>query len=220
MAVTDCRASKHETVKVLPSHRSLSSPGGPTRPTVGPTGDRRDPQMAVHSPIAEPGPYRGCMASQSAAIDISHPPEALLRAINPVLRRLLRTPLGGRMSEFMLISFTGRKTGRRFTVPVSAHPLDGDLYVVLEASWKYNFRDGADADVHHRGSRTLMRGQLITDRSTVAEITHRLAQSYGPRRAQRTMGLKFRDGQVPTVAQWEAAVDRLGISAIKLTPKS
>ena len=160
------------------------------------------------------------MAEQSAAIDMSHPPQALLRAINPVLRRVLRTRLGGRITELMLVSFTGRKTGRQFTVPVSAHPLDGDLYVVLEAPWKYNFRDGADADVHHGGKRTAMHGQLITDRSAVADIAGRLTQSYGAKRAQRTMGLKFRDNEVPNAAQWEAAVDRLGISAIKLTPKS
>lgn len=121
------------------------------------------------------------------------------------------------MTEFMLVGFTGRKTGRQFAVPVSAHQLDGDLYVVLAAKWKYNFRDGAAADVYYRGKKTAMLGDLITDRSTVAGITHRLAQSYGARRAQRTMGMKFRNGQVPTVAEWEDAVDRLGISAIKLT---
>lgn len=157
------------------------------------------------------------MAAQPASIEISHPPQALLRAINPVLRRVLRTRLGSRMTEFMLVTFAGRKSGRQFTVPVSAHRLDGDLYVVLEAGWKHNFRDGAEADVHYLGKRTAMHGQLITDRSAVADITSRLAQSYGATRAQRTMGLKFRDGQVPAVAEWADAVDRLGIAAIRLT---
>ncbi|MGD9618991.1 MAG: hypothetical protein AB7G47_00170 [Mycolicibacterium sp.] len=160
------------------------------------------------------------MTAQSAAIDISHPPEALLRVINPVLRRVLPKRLGARLTEFMLVSFTGRKTGRQFTVPVSAHNLDGVLFAVVEANWKYNFRDGADADVQYLGKRTSMRGHLITDRSTVADITNRLARSYGAKRAQRTMGLKFRNEQVPTVVDWEDAVDRLGIAAIKLVPKS
>ncbi len=123
------------------------------------------------------------------------------------------------MPEFMLVGFTGRKTGRHFTIPVSAHQLDGDLYVVLVANWKYNFRDGAPADVYFRGKKTAMRGHLVTDRSTVADITHRLAQSYGARRAQRMMGMKFRNQQVPTVADWEQAVDRLGIATIRLTPQ-
>lgn len=174
----------------------------------------------LHSPVTASASYPGCMADQSAAIDISHPPQALLRALNPLLGRALRTPLGGRMTEFMLVGFSGRKTGRRFTIPVSAHQLDGDLYVVLTAQWKYNFRDGAAADVYFRGKKTTMNGHLVTDRSTVADITYRLAQSYGARRAQRMMGMKFRDQQLPTVTQWEQAVDRLGISAIRLTKTS
>lgn len=160
------------------------------------------------------------MADQSAAIDVAHPPEVLLRVINPVLRRVLRTPLGGRIAEFMLVDFTGRKSGRSFSIPVSAHHLDGHLYVVLEAQWKHNFRDGADAEVYHLGKKTAMRGQLITDPPTVVDIVHRLSQSYGAKRAQRTMGMKFRDGRVPTVAEWEEAVPRLKIAAIQLTPKA
>ena len=160
------------------------------------------------------------MADQTAAIDVAHPPEVLLRAINPVLRRVLRTPLGRRIGEFMLVDFTGRKSGRAFSIPVSAHHLDGDLYVVLEAQWKHNFRDGADAEVYHLGKKAAMRGQLITDPPTVVDIVHRLSQSYGAKRAQRTMGMKFRDGRVPTVAEWEEAVPRLKIAAIKLTPKA
>ncbi len=160
------------------------------------------------------------MAEQSAAIEIAHPPQALRKVFNPVLRRVLRTPLGGRLTEFMVVSYTGRKSGRRYSVPVSAHHLDGDLYVVLEAQWKYNFRDGADAEVYHLGKKTAMRGQLITERPVVVDIAHRLTQSYGAKRAQRSMGMKFRDDRVPTVAEWEQAVPRLKIAAIKLTPKA
>lgn len=160
------------------------------------------------------------MAEQSAAIDIAHPPEILLRVVNPVLRRVLRTPLGGRIAEFMLVDFTGRKSGRRFSVPVSAHHLDGVRYVVLEAQWKYNFRDGADAQVCHLGTKTAMRGRLITEPGAVVDIVCRLSESYGPKKAQRTMGMKFRDDRVPTVAEWEEAVPRLKIAAIELTPKA
>jgi len=35
------------------------------------------------------------MAEQSPAVTISHPPEAILRVVNPVLRFLLGTPLAG-----------------------------------------------------------------------------------------------------------------------------
>ncbi len=32
------------------------------------------------------------------------------------------------------------------------------LHVVLETQWKYNFRDGADAQVSHRGKTRTMHG--------------------------------------------------------------
>lgn len=155
-----------------------------------------------------------------AAIDVSHPPDVVLRTINPILRRVLQTPLGGRISEFMLVRFTGRKTGRQFAIPVSAHHLDGDLYSVLEAQWKHNFRDGADAEVSYGGKTTRMRGVLITDKAVVADIVHRLASGYGAKKAQRMMGMKFDGGRVPTRQEWDEAVDRLKISAIKLTPEA
>lgn len=160
------------------------------------------------------------MAEQSAAIDAAHPPEVILGTLNPILRRVLRTSLGGRIKEFMLVNFTGRKSGRRFSVPVSAHLLDDTLYVVLEAQWKYNFRDGADAEVYHLGKRAAMHGQLITDAPAVVDVVNRLALGYGAKRAQRTMGMKFRDNVVPSVADWEDAVPRLKIAVIKLTPKA
>jgi hypothetical protein len=157
------------------------------------------------------------MADQSAAVEAAHPPEMLLRIMNPVLKVALKTPLGALMGDFMLVAFTGRKSGKRYATPVSAHALDGVLHVVLEPQWKYNFRDGADAQVSHRGKTRTMHGELITEPATVAGIADRIARSYSPKKAQRQLGLTFRDGTYPTLAEWEESVRRLKIAAIKLT---
>jgi hypothetical protein len=156
------------------------------------------------------------MADQSS-VDAAHPPQLLLNVVNPVLKFALKTPLGGVIGDFMLVAFTGRKTGKRYATPVSAHALDGALYVVLEAQWKYNFRDGADAQVSHRGKTSTMRGELITEPATVGGIADRIARSYSPKKAQRQMGLTFRDGEYPTPAEWEESARRLKIAAIRLT---
>ncbi|MDA2891898.1 hypothetical protein PDG61_13315 [Mycolicibacterium sp. BiH015] len=153
------------------------------------------------------------------AIDAAHPPDVMLSVVNPTLKVLLKTPLGGLIGDFMLISFTGRKSGKKYATPVSAHQLDG-LYVILEAQWKHNFRGGADAQVSFRGKTSTMRGELITDTTTVAEICERVATSYGAKKAQRQMGMKFRDGRLPTVAEWTEAAGRLKMAAIKLTSKA
>ncbi len=108
------------------------------------------------------------MAEESYAIDAGHPPSALLKLVNPILGFLLRTPLAGpARKQLMVLSFTGRKTGRPFTLPVSAHVIDNDLYALTGAAWKQNFRDGAPAQVVYDGKSTAMRGELITDRAIV-----------------------------------------------------
>ena len=159
------------------------------------------------------------MTEQSPAVSISHPPEGLLRAVNPAVKFLLGTPLaGGLRRQMMVLNFKGRKSGRQFSIPVSAHRLDNTLYALASAGWTANFRDGANADVLWDGKTTTMRGELIRDPATVARLSHRAAESYGAKRAQRMMGLKFRDNRLPTLAEFTEAAQRDGMRAVKLTP--
>jgi hypothetical protein len=161
------------------------------------------------------------MTEQSAAVTVSHPPPAVIKIVNPILRVLLRTPLlGGARQQLMVLSFTGRKTGRRYSVPVSAHRIDDGLYALTGAPWKANFRHGATVEVLLDGNTTTMHGELIGDRATVAGLYHRCAESYGAKRAGRSMGLKFRDQQIPSLEDFAQAVDREHLIAIRLTPQS
>ncbi|RDH76798.1 hypothetical protein DVS77_18265 [Mycolicibacterium moriokaense] len=159
------------------------------------------------------------MTDQPPAVSISHPPEGVLRAVNPAVKFLLGTPLaGGLRKQMMVLNFTGRKSGRRYSVPVSAHVLDDTLYALASAGWTANFRDGADAEVLWDGRKTTMRGELIRDPAAVAALSHRAAESYGAAKAQRLMGLKFRDNRVPTLEEFTEAAQRDGMRAVKLTP--
>jgi hypothetical protein len=63
-----------------------------------------------------------------------------------------------------------------------------------------------------------MRGELIEDTTNVAELSHRSAESYGHKTAQRMMGLKFRDQRIPTVDEFAAAVRANHLGAVRLTP--
>ena len=159
------------------------------------------------------------MTEQVPAVTSSHPPAALLRMVNPLIGRLLRTPLAGSLrKQMMVVNVTGRKSGRRYSIPVSAHQIDGMLYALTSAPWKNNFHDGAIADVLHDGRVTGMRGELVTDPSAVAELSHRCAQSYGPKRAQTMMGMKFRDGRIPTVEEFADAARRERFAAVRFSP--
>ncbi len=75
-----------------------------------------------------------------------------------------------------MVSFSGRKTGRQYAVPLSAHRIDNDLYALTGAPWRLNFRDGAAALVLHDGKTTTMQGELIQDRSVVADLYRRCAE--------------------------------------------
>ena len=159
------------------------------------------------------------MTEPSHAVTPSHPPEAVLRAVNPILRFVLRTPLSGPVrKQLMVLSFAGRKSGRQYAVPVSAHRIDNDLYALTGAPWKWNFRDGGAAQVLLDGKTTTMRGQLIQDRPVVADLYRRSAESYGVKGAQRMMGLKFRDQRIPTLEEFAEAVGRDHLAAIRFTP--
>lgn len=141
-----------------------------------------------------------------------------MRLMNSLLRRLLGTPLGRPLTDFMVLNFTGRKSGRGFSIPVSAHVVDGTLYALANAGWKVNFRGGTTARVVRDGKTSVMRGDLIEDPDVIADLCHRMATAYGSRKAQRNMGLKFRDAGVPSLTEFREAVDDNKLVAIRFTP--
>jgi hypothetical protein len=150
----------------------------------------------------------------------SHPPKAFLRlVVNPILARLLRTPFAGAARhQFMVVDFTGRKSGRAYSLVLTAHLIDGILYALTGATWKANFRGGAPAQVLHDGKPAAMRGELITDTAHAAGLYARCAEFYGVKRAERVMGIGFRDHQMPTHDQFAEAVEQLGLRAIRFAP--
>jgi deazaflavin-dependent oxidoreductase (nitroreductase family) len=73
-------------------------------------------------------------------------PEPLFVVINPVMRALLRSPVHFFVSRsLMLITFTGRKSGRRYTTPVRYIRVDGMVrcFSSAESRWWRNLRGGA-----------------------------------------------------------------------------
>ena len=135
------------------------------------------------------------------------------------MRLLLRTPVGGSMrKQFMVLRFTGRETGRRYDIPVTAHRLVGELYALTDARWRNNFRGGADVEVTLDGHITQMRGQLLDHPETVAPIYADIVGQLGVKRAQRMIGIKIHTSATPTTEALAEAARRYHMSAIRLTP--
>jgi hypothetical protein len=161
------------------------------------------------------------VTGQDAPVEPAHPPAAMMRVGNPVMRGLLRSPAGGPLRrQFMVLRFFGRKTGRRYDIPVVAHRMDGELYALTDAPWRSNFRDGADVEVTLDGHVTRMRGQLLDDPETVAPLYARAIDRVGVKRAQRMLGLKIHTPQTPPAEALAEAARRYHLSAIRLTVRT
>jgi len=80
----------------------------------------------------------------------------LASPLNPLVVALLRSPLHGVASKgLMVLSWTGRRSGRRFSIPVG-YQRDGDAVIVLiskptEKRWWKNFREPWAAELLIRG---------------------------------------------------------------------
>jgi hypothetical protein len=93
-------------------------------------------------------------------------PEPLFAIINPVMRFLLRSPAHGALSDsLMLITFTGRKSGKQFTTPVR-YIQTGDTvrcFTAAESQWWRNMRSGARVSLLIKGQRGDYQAQAIFD---------------------------------------------------------
>jgi hypothetical protein len=104
----------------------------------------------------------------TATVRDARPPALVIRLLNPVMRLVLRTPLGRLIKPFALLEFAGRHSGRPYRVPVGWHDADGVRVVLSPAPWSANFSPAAPVVVHHRGQVLHMTGTLVRDPAEVA----------------------------------------------------
>ncbi|VVJ21165.1 Uncharacterised protein [Amycolatopsis camponoti] len=156
----------------------------------------------------------------SAVVEGHQPPAPLVKAFNGVLRALLPSPLGRGVREFMLLAFTGRRSGRRYRVPVTAHRDAGGPYVLTPAGWRLNFTGGADADVTFAGRTTPMRGVLVDDEAAVVRLYLDRITELGRRGAARQIGLRFPAGRLPTSDEVTRLVRREHFGVVRLSRKT
>ncbi len=92
------------------------------------------------------------------------PPLAAMRLVNPVMKTLLRSPLHRPMSKRLIVlSFTGRKSGKRYNIPVGYVQTDPrTLLVATNSAWWKNLR-GARVKVRLRGHNYTGVTEVTTD---------------------------------------------------------
>ena len=96
------------------------------------------------------------------------------RVLNAWMRFLLRSPLHRlRSGRLVLLSFAGRRSGRRYTLPVSYwQPADRVVVCLSSSTWSRWWRnlDGADVELRLRGSDRAGRAELVTDPARRLEL--------------------------------------------------
>jgi deazaflavin-dependent oxidoreductase (nitroreductase family) len=91
--------------------------------------------------------------------------------VNRIVRGLLRAPLLCRLVGKRLITIyvVGRKSGRRYTVPVAYTRDHGALLVGTPFGWGRNLRTGEPVTIRVKGKRRSADVQVVTDEAAVVE---------------------------------------------------
>ena len=72
--------------------------------------------------------------------------------VNRAMKLVLRSPVHGMVDKsILLITFTGRKSGKTYTTPVSYSQCDDQVYIFTHADWWKNLRSGAPVTLRIRG---------------------------------------------------------------------
>ena len=88
------------------------------------------------------------------------------------MRFILRSPLHGMVSKYLtLITFTGRKSGKTYTTPVSYYQQNNQVTIFTHADWWKNLQNGASVSLRLQGREFQGLAKAIAeDKQTVAAI--------------------------------------------------
>jgi hypothetical protein len=112
---------------------------------------------------------RGKMSDSTAIPDPRAQTLAMQGLANRVVRGLLRTPLLSRAvgSRLVTLYIVGRKSGRRYTIPVAYTRDEGDLLIGTPFGWGRNLRTGEPVEIRLKGRRRQADVQVYKDEAGV-----------------------------------------------------
>jgi len=111
---------------------------------------------------------------------------------NDFMAWVLRSPLHGILSKgMMLITVAGRKTGKKYTLPVEYFEADGFLWIVTSRNrtWWRNLQSGASVELLLKNQPVSAYANLVTNLEQVE--THLLDYVRHTPTAAKVMGLRM-----------------------------
>ena len=138
--------------------------------------------------------------------------------VNWIARGLMRAPFVSRAVGRALVTVyvVGRKSGKRYTVPVAYTRHEGDLLIGTPFRWARNLRTGEPVAVRLRGRRRLADVRVLTDEATVVRDYAVIARANHNFAAFNKIGLDAEGN--PDPADLHRAW-RGGARVIRLTPR-
>ena len=85
----------------------------------------------------------------------------------------------------MLLTFQGRKTGKRYSIPVGYLQKGSRLRIFTRSGWWKNLQGGAAVTVRLRGRDIQGTARLVEDPQVVAEVIHEMAAKRGEEMTHR-----------------------------------
>lgn len=133
---------------------------------------------------------------------------------NPLSKTILRSPLHRVMSKkLLLITFTGRKSGKRFTTPISYVQQGDTLLLAVGGSWWKNLRGGTTVWVRLQGKLRTATTEVVTDEEVMSEI-YQIILAQNPTQG-RFMGIKADPDGKPNANDLRQAIER-GAAVVKV----
>jgi deazaflavin-dependent oxidoreductase (nitroreductase family) len=134
----------------------------------------------------------------------------LFKLLNPIMKAILRSPFHGMISSrIMIITFTGRRTGKQYSTPVSYFKDGGMILCATHSTWWKNI--GAGSEVGLRISGKEVRGQAIAvndDLERKSELLYKLLVAVPGDAA--FYGIKLGEDGKPS----KADVERVAVDAV------
>jgi len=102
---------------------------------------------------------------------------------NFFMKAIINSPFHPLLGEnFAVITFEGRKSGKRYSTPVNVARVDGAWTVVSmrERTWWRNLRGGGKAQLRVAGQRVQVRGEVVEEQAEIlAGLTNYFSQYPG-----------------------------------------
>jgi deazaflavin-dependent oxidoreductase (nitroreductase family) len=113
---------------------------------------------------------------------------------NDFMAWVLRSPFHGMLSGMMLITFTGRKTGKPYTTPVGYYEDGGYLWVITSRgrTWWRNLKGGANVKLLLKRKPVNGYAETELDDKAVEALMYEYVK-YIPR-AAKPMGIRIENG--------------------------